>query len=369
MKSQIALTLIAGLLAGSVSAMPKFYGRVDVSVDYLPRDNAVKKDDNHVQLNLNNTFIGIKGEEKLSERLKLIYQTEWTAVLKRNGPEVLTPRNQFIGLKDEKLGTLKFGKHDTPLKQLGLLVDSYNHAVENNADIQGIMGGENRVDLSIYYESAAFKVADGQVNFAVSLPKGKSQAIERSKGGSTVAGKDFGSAYSTSFTFKNDVLTAGLGYDYAIPSNFMRKGFLTAVDTETSTSGAFAAANTIRAVARVNVDQNLSLRALYQNAEVKDKQGNSANATNIDDADSWVLGMQYTLPEAKQWTLKAQYTATKTSMKYGLDDREIWQVMGGADYAVSKNLKAYGYAGYLTLEQGLKEDHQLLVGTGLEYKF
>ncbi len=39
----------------------------------------------------------------------------------------------------------------------------------------------------------------------------------------------------------------------------------------------------------------------------------------------------------------------------------------GADYAFNKQVKAYGYAGYLTLEQGDLETKQPVVGTGLEY--
>jgi len=41
----------------------------------------------------------------------------------------------------------------------------------------------------------------------------------------------------------------------------------------------------------------------------------------------------------------------------------------GADYAFSKQVKAYGYAGYLMLEQGSNETDQPVVGTGVEYKF
>lgn len=369
MNIKIALTLIAACYAGSVSAMPELYAKIDLSVDYLPRDNAKQQDHDHVQLDSNNTWIGVKGEEKLNDRFGVVYQSEWTFMLKRNDKETFTPRNQFVGIKDQKLGTLKYGKHDTPLKQLGVIVDSYNHAVENNADMQGIMSGENRIDNSLIYESPSIHLASGKVDFALMLPKGKSEHIEKSKGGSTVAGKDFGDSFSTSLLFKNKLFSAGLAYDYAIPSNFLRKGYITATDTETSTSGAFVAANTARVIGRLNLDNGLSLRGLYQNAQVKDKAGNSANAINIDDANSWLIGAEYNLPEAKQWTLKAQYTATTTSMKNGLDDRDIWQVMGGADYAFNKKLRAYGYAGYLTLEQVSKEDHQLLIGSGVEWKF
>ena len=369
MKSKIVLSLISALVASTASAMPKFYGKVDLSLDYLPRDNAIKKDHDHFQFDSNNTLFGIKGEEKLNDRLSVLYQSEWTFILKRNGNEPFTPRNQFVGIKDKKIGTLKYGKLDTPLKQLGVIVDSYNHAVENNADMQGIMGGENRIDNTVVYESPSFKLAKGQLDVALMLPIGPSDHIQKSKGGAKVAGKDIGRTFSGSMVYKDPMFTAGLAYDYGIPTNFLRKGYITATDTETSTSGAFAAANTIRAVGKINLDNGLSLRGLYQNAQVNKENGNSANSINIDQANSWLVGMEYNLPQAPKWTLKAQYTQTNTDMSNGQDDRDIWQVMGGADYAISKSLRTYGYAGYLTLEQGAKEDNQLLIGQALEWKF
>src|SRR5215813_13670456 len=100
-KSKFALSMISALLATSASAMPKFYGKIDLSLDYMPRDNAIQQDHDHFQLDSNNTLFGIKGEEKLNQRLSVIYQSEWTFILKRNGSETFTPRNQFIGIKDK----------------------------------------------------------------------------------------------------------------------------------------------------------------------------------------------------------------------------------------------------------------------------
>ncbi|KHF77389.1 putative outer membrane porin [Acinetobacter sp. neg1] len=47
-------------------------------------------------------------------------------------------RNRFIGLKDDCLGTVKVGKHNTPLKDLSSPVDSFNNYISNKADITGI---------------------------------------------------------------------------------------------------------------------------------------------------------------------------------------------------------------------------------------
>jgi predicted porin len=50
-------------------------------------------------------------------------------------------------------------------------------------------------------------------------------------------------------------------------------------------------------------------------------------------------------------------------------DLDAEQIFAGADYAFNKQVKAYGYAGYLTLERGNAETKQPVAGTGLEFKF
>ncbi|NEU34229.1 porin, partial [bacterium LRH843] len=58
-----------------------------------------------------------------------------------------------------------------------------------------------------------------------------------------------------------------------------------------------------------------------------------------------------------------------TSFKTSKDDFDAQQFIAGADYAFTKQVKAYGYAGILTLEQASFETKQPVVGTGIEYKF
>ncbi|MEC8569116.1 MAG: porin, partial [Pseudomonadota bacterium] len=50
-------------------------------------------------------------------------------------------------------------------------------------------------------------------------------------------------------------------------------------------------------------------------------------------------------------------------------DFKAKQIIAGADYAFNKQVKTYGYAGYLTLEQASKKDKQPVAGLGLEFKF
>lgn len=62
MKTKLATAIALSLLAGTTFAAPTFYGEIDVTADYLPEDNVGKNRD-VVELNSNNSFIGIKGDE------------------------------------------------------------------------------------------------------------------------------------------------------------------------------------------------------------------------------------------------------------------------------------------------------------------
>lgn len=375
MKTKLATAIALSLLAGTTFAAPTFYGEIDVTADYLPEDNAGKNRD-VVELNSNNSFIGIKGDEKLTDRLSALYQAELTFYTDDGqggeGNDTFVPRNIFVGLKDEKLGALKVGKIDTPVKQLSAVVDTFNNYIDNKADVAGIFTGENRIDNVVVYEAPALAVGEGKLKATALLATGEASGVSKSNGGSKVAGRGLGDAWSASVVYDSKPVVLGLGYDKAIPSNFAGRGFVNASAPEVTggvAGSAFAAANTIRAIGRVNLDGGLSLRALYQTSEVEGVAGNDAAAASIDNAQGWLIGAEYNLPNAKNWTVKGQYSQNTTEFTTAKADYEAQQIIVGADYAFSKQVKAYGYAGYLTLEQGSLETKQPVVGTGVEYKF
>ncbi|WP_180007432.1 porin [Acinetobacter sp. YH16057] len=376
MKTKLAAAIALSLLAGSTFAAPTFYGEIDASVDYLPEDNKTGVSDKDVvEISSNSSFLGLKGDEKLTDRLSAVYAIEWAFNSDGEGDD-WSKRNRFVGLKDAKLGTLKVGAHDTPLKQLSSPVDTFNNYVGNRADVTGIMTGENRVDNVVVYESPAFKIAEGAIKVNALLATGESSGIKSDKGVVKTAGRGLGDAWSASVVYDSPVVVAGLAYDKAIPSNFGGVGILNAESPEVAGTKAFAAANTLRAIGRVNLEGGLALKALYQTSEVEESSysseedaiKNSSKAANIDDAQGWLVGAEYNLPSAKAWTVKAQYSQNTTTYKVG-DDYEAQQFIAGVDYAFSKQVKAYGYAGYLALEKGSNESEQPVLGTGLEFKF
>ncbi|MCJ0928942.1 porin [Acinetobacter lwoffii] len=370
MKTKLATAIAFSLFAGTTFAAPTFYGEIDATVDYLPEDNASPVSDKDViELSSNSSFVGLKGDEKLTDRLSAIYAIEWAFNSDGEGDD-WSKRNRFVGLKDAKLGTLKIGAHDTPLKQLSSPVDTFNNYVGNRADVSGIFTGESRVANAVVYEAPAIALPQGAIKVNALLATGENSGIKSDKGVVKTANRGLGDAWSASVVYDSPVVVAGVAYDKAIPTNFLGRGFDNASAPEVTGGTLFAAANTIRAIGRVNLDGGLALKALYQTSEVADVDAASkAVDLLIDDAQGWLIGAEYNLPNAKAWTVKGQYSQNITSFKDNTADYEAQQIFVGADYAFSKQVKAYGYAGYLTLERGSLETKQPVVGTGLEYKF
>lgn len=379
MKIKIVTAAVLGLLATTTFAAPTIYGEIDASVDYLPEKNATKANKDVWEISSNSSFIGVKGDEKLTDRLSAVYAIEWGFSADGDSTD-WSQRNRFVGLKDAQLGTVKIGVHDTPLKQLSSVVDTFNNYVANKADIGGIFGGETRVSNVVVYESPAVKVPvlDGAIKVSGLLATGEATGIDTSKSGVVkTAGRGLGDAWSASASFESPLLVAGVAYDKAIPSSFLGRGFLNASDKAIPTSGTTttaptvtAAANTLRVIGRINPVNGLALKALFQSSEVENVAGNAVGTDTIDDAKGWLVGAEYTIPQAKNWTVKGQYSQNTTSFKpAGVEDFEAKQIIGGVDYAFNKQVKTYGYAGYLTLEQASKKDKQPVAGLGLEFKF
>lgn len=368
MKTKIVTALFLSVWAGSTFAAPTLYGESDATLDYLPEDNATQSDRDVWEISSNSSFIGVKGEEKLTDRLNAIYSIEWAFNADGEGSD-WAKRNRFVGLKDTKLGTLKVGAHDTPLKQLSSSVDTFNNYVANKADIAGIFTGENRPANVVVYESPAILVPTGAIKVNALLATGEGSAIKSDNGVVKTAGRGLGDAWSASVVYDSPVFVAGLAYDKAIPSNFVGRGFVNASEPEVTGGSLFAAANTIRAIGRANLANGVALKALYQTSEVQDAEGNAVGSEFIDDAQGWLVGAEYNIATAKAWTIKGQYSQNTTSFINGSADLEAKQIFAGLDYAFTKQVKAYGYAGYLTLERGNAETKQPVAGTGLEFKF
>ena len=366
MKKVLLATLVAGLSAGSVYAAPTVYGELDVSVDRIDADKSLSpavKD--NWKINSNNSLLGVKGDEKLTDSLSVIYLAEW-GVSGDGDSADWTQRNRYVGLKHDKLGSLKVGKFDSYVKKLGG-VDLFDNYVANTVDIAGTLTGENRLDNTVSYETPALKVLGGDIQWNALVASGEDNSDDATvtAAGST-SGKSLADAWSTSVTYKHPVgLSGGIGYDSGVGSKWLGVSGSPIVTT-----------NIVRASGSFDIKElGLSLRALVQRAEVDNANTNSAGATavatlnNVDDETAFVLGGAFKVPGFEQLSLKAQYNHATTSYKKTTKDVEIEQVAVGVDYAFNSKTRAYGYLAQNTKDTGITDTKTRYAGVGLEYKF
>jgi predicted porin len=145
--------ILAMAVAAAVSA-PAFadtanvtvYGKVDVSVDSIKTGTATNgtsgTTSNRVESNV--TVLGFKGAEDLGDGLSAVWQIESTVLVgdsADNGTSTtkgfLGTRNTFLGLKDDSIGTVLAGRHDTPYKLATRRFDQFGDQIADNRSIMG----------------------------------------------------------------------------------------------------------------------------------------------------------------------------------------------------------------------------------------
>ena len=377
MKKVLLATLVAGLGVGSVQAAPTVYGKLDASVDFVDKQKPTK---DTVQVNANNSLFGVKGEEKLTDSLSVLYLIEWQVSSdgddisgvtstdgKTNGNKLdLAQRNRYIGLKHDKLGSIKIGKNDTYVKRLGS-IDLFDNYVANAVDIQNTITGENRLDNTISYETPNIKLLGGDFQFNTLVAAGEDNTSDSAVSNGKASGHGLADAISSSVTYKNDNagIWTGIAYDKSVPSRWL------AVD-----NGVFAETNTVRAIANYTIKPaGLSLRAIVQRAEVDESKTASSSASiakldKVNNETGFILGAAYTIPGYDKVTVKAQYNQSKTSFKgNAYKDFDLDQIALGVDYAFNSRTRAYSYLAQYNKDDGAKDTKTRYGGVGLEYKF
>ena len=129
------------LLSFNAIPLPDFYGHLNLSADYYFGESPQID----VDLKSNVSRLGVRGDFRINENITGIYQVEYQVDLEASP----TTRNTFLGLKGN-FGTIKAGKHDTPLKLAQLDADLFN---DTQGDIANITRGENRPSSFLGYDS------------------------------------------------------------------------------------------------------------------------------------------------------------------------------------------------------------------------
>ena len=200
--------LTSSLLLMSLSAIsaPKVYGKLNIALNNNGSDGVNEKE---IDLVSNSSRLGLKGQLEMQDGLVGLYQIEYQIdpvdghardeVKGENGEievtdSTFTQRNSYVGLKGS-FGTLKLGKHDTPLKKASLKADLFN---DLKGDIKNITDGENRITSFLGYDSPVF---GGGVSISVSLSKGKDDGVI----GTDLDG-EFGTNLSASLKYDIEVI-------------------------------------------------------------------------------------------------------------------------------------------------------------------
>ena len=194
------------LISMSAISAPKVYGKLNIALNNDGSDGVNEKE---IDLISNSSRLGFKGQLEMQDGLVGLYQIEYQIdpvdghardeVRGENGEikvtdSTFTQRNSYVGLKGS-FGTLKLGKHDTPLKKASLKVDLFN---DLKGDIKNITDGENRITSFLGYDSPVF---GGGVSISVSLSKGKDDGVV----GTDLDG-EFGTNLSASLKYDIEVI-------------------------------------------------------------------------------------------------------------------------------------------------------------------
>ncbi len=148
MNKTLMSLLVAASLPLTALADPQIYGKASVALQ-----NADENDASNVELVSNNSRIGVKGEQEISEGLSAIYQLEYQTFVDDGGSSrTFTQRNIFVGLKGVA-GTVMAGKFDSPLKKAQGKVDLFN---DLEGDIAFLLMGDNRPSNIVQYSSPKF---------------------------------------------------------------------------------------------------------------------------------------------------------------------------------------------------------------------
>jgi predicted porin len=329
----LALAIGAALaLPVAAQAAPSFYGKLDVSTEHLDGDR-VGADVSETTLESNKSRIGVRGEEKLSNDLSVVYQVEWGVSVDGdsvNGPD-LSQRDRFLGLKHNSLGTLRLGRLNTPLKEAEGPVDVFNGT---RLDMENVFAGQERESNSIAYSSPTF-----------------ADAITARLTHITEEGTGTGTSQSASLVYDRDGLYLALGLDNDVVGD-ADDGTLNA---DVSFYGPSVEADTIRLVAGIDLS-GLRLGALYQQSEAE-------GAGIQPEQTGYLLSAAYTLDK---WTFKGQFAASEGELG-PVDLGEITQLSVGADYQWTQSFKTYGFLGKFEFDQPAPaaETDLTLIGVGM----
>ncbi|HZJ81936.1 MAG TPA: porin [Guyparkeria sp.] len=324
MKKNIIAMAVAAAVAAPAAAMADttLYGTIHASYDFWGGDTASGSD---YSLSSNQSRIGIKGTEAISDNLSLIYQWEngvdWGGTAGGLHSET---RNTFIGFTGG-WGTAIAGKHDTPFKRVGRKYELFHDSVADARAITRL----NQVSIDDWDRRTDNTVAYMTPNLA-----GFSATLA------------YVSDWSNDLDNDNDAYSISAGYELAgftIDAAYERHNI-----RDMGIAGMTSDSDAWRVGAGYSFG-GFKVVGLYQNNK-------DIGFVSGMDTDIWGIGGAYTFGNS---TVKAQYYYQDDFDNTNSTDAELWAV--GYDYKLSKQTSVY--AVYASMDAGANSPSILAKGT------
>ncbi|MDX5336668.1 MAG: porin [Marinobacter sp.] len=356
-KHLLALAVSAVVVAPGVAlASSDFYGKINLSLDNVDLAEGAGVGGSHT-LTSNKTYFGVRGNSELDHGLKALYQLEFgvnpdrstlqTVLIPLPVIDLFTLRNSFLGFEGG-FGTIRAGRMDTPLREMGFMVDQFQDQLY--ADKFNLMAGEWRADNAIQY--ATPKLADlVTVTVGTVAPEG-----DEANGVGGANQKLFDS-FSVTAVFDLGDAFVGIGHDrnnYGMTVQNGLDGSIIGLITSGIGGGVDNPGNIVdiyRVVAGMKMD-SMEVGALVQESE-------DVNNSDLKDF-SWMLSGSFNVSDALK--IKAQYGVTDGDNA----DVDLQQATLGVDYRLGAQTRTYAYATRAELDG----DRALaVVGIGAEHRF
>ena len=361
MKKVLLAAAVASIGFSAAHAAPTLYGKFNVSLNQV--DNNDWKGNDQTQLNSNASRFGIKGEEKLTDTLGVVYQAEWAISTDGSGSDTdLSARNRFLGLSFKDIGVLKAGNYDSYFKTAaGDNQDIFND--DTNLDITKTMYGEERTKNVIGFETDKKLIIPG-LQFKVMAEMGENNASKYT----TKERNGFGSGVSTALSYENKDagVAVALAGNFGVAGTYNASGIKDKIESDAyRLTGSYD-------LSKIGV-QGLTLGALYQYVEPSNSPtAASLTANKLDprvaslEENAWAIQATYRIASTP-WAVKGQYQSAKDEWTGG--SQTLDQYGMGLDYNFNKQTRFYGILAQQKRDWQENDDKKTVFGAGMVYSF
>lgn len=316
-------------------AAPTVYGKINVALEHRDTEGAGRvvagssagSPAKQWETTSYASRLGVRGDVDLGgSGLKAVYFAEYE-IFADHGGTTFSSRNIYGGLQSERFGRIIAGRIDTPLKSAEGRVDQFN---DQRADIDNLIGGQNRPNNAIIYTTPKFGGLFN-VNLAFYQAEG---AADFDLDGRPDRSIDDG--FSASLVAEKGIFYGALAYETHLPARRSVDGFATATVSDA-----------IRFVGGIR-------SGIWEAGVLAQKSSDQTPGSNAEDTSYLVSGAV----SLDKWKLKAQ-----AGISEGKVTNETGQLFAiGADYNFSSKVRAYTYWSTLDLDDADLSDRTFAVG-------